>query len=219
MPAAAIENCAPRRTRAATGRPPLEERGPRVERRRRTSVREPSFRECHRFRHPPRAAGARSAPARRSRLQRRQAAEIAGRARADRRGGTAGPPTSTASSRTPRIAPRRRPRRKRRSVDADHRRRRRGRDVQRPGVAADEQLAALDQRAQFGRSNSPKSSTRPAAAPSPARAARAMRVGRRPIRWSRAEDDAAAGVHSGQRGDHAMNAASGQRRNGLPALT
>ena len=45
--------------------------------------------------------------------------------------------------------PRRRARRQRRPVDPDDRRRRRRGDVQRPGVAADEQPAAPDQRSQL----------------------------------------------------------------------
>ena len=201
MPAAAIENCGAAANassdtyaaRSSVG----HAIGSRVERQANRRVH-----ECARI---PAAACAKRAFGRgddRLRVNLRQAAEVAGRADAL----LARPARQAVDvhrlGRQLRIAPRRRPRRERRPVDADDRRPRRRRDVQRTGVAADEQArSARSSARQLGEVDVAKVEHL-------ARARRAERlprgggdaIGGRPIRRPRAEDDAPAIVTGGESG-------------------
>ena len=86
----------------------------------------------------------------RLRQQGRQASEVAGRAHALIARPAGRSVDVHRRRRNARIPPGRRPRGQRRTVDPDHRRRGRRGDVQRAGVAADEQPAARDDRPQLG---------------------------------------------------------------------
>ena len=122
--------------------------------------------------------------------------------------------------RNARVAPRRRPRGFCRSIYSHYRRRRGRGDVQRPGVAADEQPAALDQRPQLrqvelAEIDDPIGRRPPAPAAPPPRSAPPPR-GRTAPSSARS---AAAAMPARALRPSAANAGSGQRRNGLPALT
>ena len=107
-----------------------------------------------------------------------------------------------------------------RSIDSHDGRRRRRRDVQRSGVPADEQPAARDQRPQFRQVELAEiDDPVPPRPPSACRAAAAIRLAA-----SRSDGPELSTIR--RRGDacaspatRAAKAGSGQRRNGLPALT
>ncbi len=91
--------------------------------------------------------------------------------------------------------------------------------MQRPRIAANEQPAALDERPQLCEIELTDIQHPSAAGPSDCRAAGRDPCRRHPIGRSRAQHDPPGRGRRRQPGNQRVNAASGHRRNGLPALT